>query len=66
MSRVGVAHSRGAIGLSAVCDGGIPDHTHLLFFKCLRISFIWLLKRYVDVMMFWSLLCYLVLTIISS
>ena len=22
---------RGAVGLSAVCDCGFPDHTHLLF-----------------------------------
>ena len=26
-----VALPCGAMGLSAVCDGGIPDHTHLLF-----------------------------------
>ena len=28
-----VALPHGATGLSAVCDCGIPDHTHLLFFK---------------------------------
>ena len=26
-----MALSRGAMGLSAVCDYGIPDHTYLLF-----------------------------------
>ena len=32
VSRVGCAAlPRGAMGLSAVCDCGIPDHTHLLF-----------------------------------
>ena len=29
-----VALPRGAMGLSAVCDCGIPDHTHLLFLVC--------------------------------
>ena len=29
----GVALPRGAMGLSAVCDCGFPDHTHLLFLK---------------------------------
>ena len=28
-----MALPRGAIGLSAVCDCGISDHTHLLFLK---------------------------------
>ena len=33
MSRDGwAALPHGATGLSAVCDCGIPDHTHLLFF----------------------------------
>ena len=34
MSRDGrVALPRGAMGLSAVCDCSVPDHTHLLFSK---------------------------------
>ena len=28
-----MALPRGTTGSSAVCDFGIPDHTHLLFFK---------------------------------
>ena len=30
-----VAHPRGVMALSAVCDCGIPDHTHLLFLSWL-------------------------------
>ena len=35
-----VALPRGAMGLSAVCDCGISDHTHLLFFLYHVESFI--------------------------
>ena len=31
-SKCSVALSRGAVGWSAVCDCGIPDHTHSLNF----------------------------------
>ena len=35
-----VALPYGAMDLSAVCDCGIPDHTHLLFFGTNRPSVI--------------------------
>ena len=33
-----MALPRGAKGLSAVCDCGIPDHTHLLFLWLQKIN----------------------------